>query len=241
MYQQGYESGVAQGLMSAAAYNLIHQWLSLFYKGVGLIELWAKLNKLFNFYRKTPLRFLYDIGLGYQLTLSTLIGRQAGQNAELFCENTLPTSAEYESHLDNQKRPIFMALYHIQQMQICFIHGQSQTALNHAQSAEPYLKFIVGHIALSAHNFYTSLSLLACYAQAGSTLQKTYWSQIEQNQTQFKQWAALSPANFQSQYLLVQAEIARLKGNLAEAINAYDEAISLADEQGFLQLLALAP
>jgi hypothetical protein len=55
-----------------------------------------------------------------------------------------------------------------------------------------------------------------------------------------KIWADNCPENFKHKYLLVQAEIARLQGQVLEAMDLYEQAIISASENEFIQHEALA-
>ncbi|MCP4135016.1 MAG: hypothetical protein GY754_28840 [bacterium] len=53
-------------------------------------------------------------------------------------------------------------------------------------------------------------------------------------------WAQYSPANFRHKDLLLQAGLSQLKGKINESKPLYDKAISLAQENGFMQDQAIA-
>nr|WP_240795367.1 ATP-binding sensor histidine kinase [Aquibacillus halophilus] len=55
-----------------------------------------------------------------------------------------------------------------------------------------------------------------------------------------KKWATHSPTNYMHKYLLVKGELARVEGNGEEAIRLYNRAINLAEENGYLQDVAIA-
>ena len=82
--------------------------------------------------------------------------------------------------------------------------------------------------------------LTALYSTVEKETQQRYWQQLEANQRQMKIWAENCPENFQHQYLIVAAEMANIKGNDSTAVEQYDQAIRLAQEQGFIADQALA-
>ena len=55
-----------------------------------------------------------------------------------------------------------------------------------------------------------------------------------------KKWARHAPMNHMHKYYLVEAELARVKGNDIKAMDFYDKAISLAKKDGYIQKEALA-
>ena len=48
-------------------------------------------------------------------------------------------------------------------------------------------------------------------------------------------WQASCAENFAHKYPLVEAELARVKGNYDQAEEHYDQAVELADRHGFIQ------
>ncbi len=63
---------------------------------------------------------------------------------------------------------------------------------------------------------------------------------VEKNHAQIKVWAENAAMNYQSKYELIAAEKARVLGDIAGAMEHYDLAIALAQENGFIQEEALA-
>lgn len=106
--------------------------------------------------------------------------------------------------------------------------------------AEQYIQSSTGLITVTQHNFYYSLALLAQYPNANEQEQPEYLAKVESNQEKMKLWASHAPCNFQHKYDLIEAEKARIFGQIAEAISLYDKAILGASEQGYIQEEALA-
>lgn len=63
---------------------------------------------------------------------------------------------------------------------------------------------------------------------------------ISENQSRLGRWATSAPMNFAHLFSLVEAERSRVSGLVGPAIDAYDQAIALARENGFLNDEALA-
>ncbi|WP_374791755.1 ATP-binding protein [Aerosakkonema funiforme] len=113
-------------------------------------------------------------------------------------------------------------------------------AVENAQIAEKYIAASAGLMVVAQHNFYYSLALLAHYPNTNEQEQSEYLSKVESNQQTMKLWAYHAPCNFQHKYDLIEAEKARVLGQISEAISLYDKAISGACEQGYIQEEALA-
>jgi len=69
---------------------------------------------------------------------------------------------------------------------------------------------------------------------------KKYWKRIKKNLKKIKEWAKLSPENFEHKYNLLLAIDNQLKRNFSEAISLFDKAINGAKKQGIIQEEALA-
>ena len=98
----------------------------------------------------------------------------------------------------------------------------------------------IGMMAVVSHNFYYSLALLAQYSQVNSTEQKEYLNQVEENQKRLHYWANNSPQNYQHKYDLVEAEKARVAGDILKPMEYYDRAIAGAKANEFIQEEAIA-
>ncbi|MEM8503204.1 MAG: AAA family ATPase [Cyanobacteria bacterium P01_D01_bin.1] len=94
-------------------------------------------------------------------------------------------------------------------------------------------------------NFYSSL--VACHDYAKSSLceqttleQTTLWADLTAAQAQLQQWASHAPENYLHKFYLVEAEMQRIAGNKALAIDLYDQAIAGAKANEYIQEEALA-
>jgi predicted ATPase/signal transduction histidine kinase/tRNA A-37 threonylcarbamoyl transferase component Bud32 len=109
-----------------------------------------------------------------------------------------------------------------------------------AVKTEPYLPASTGKAFTPNYNFYYSLTLAALYSTVSEETQTQYWEKLTANQQQMKLWADNCPSNFLHKYLLVEAEMARIRSNDLAAIDYYDQAIESANTYGFIQDEALA-
>src|SRR5262249_41163375 len=79
------------------------------------------------------------------------------------------------------------------------------------------------------------LALAALHAQALPHEREELLRSLEAHQTQLGVWAENAPENFAHRHALVSAEIARLRGDDAEAMQLYERAIRSARQNGFVQ------
>ncbi len=105
--------------------------------------------------------------------------------------------------------------------------------------AEEHEQTNVGVMVIPIHKFYYSLALLATYPTALPDKQSQIIHQVEANQKKMEMWAFHAPMNYQHKYDLVEAEKARILGQL-NAIEWYEKAIAGAEKHEYLQEEALA-
>lgn len=123
---------------------------------------------------------------------------------------------------------------------LLYLFKDYTAAVHNAKLAAEHAGSGAGMMTVAEHNFYYSLALLALYPHAVSDEQKAYMSLVEENQKIMQRWAEHAPANFWHKYELVEAEKARVKGQIFVAAESYDRAIQASKEQGYTQEEALA-
>lgn len=103
-----------------------------------------------------------------------------------------------------------------------------EAAVFRSEQSVRLLDIIAGHYVTVMQNFYWSLSMLSHYNQLSSSLTKEkYKSQVLKNQEAMRVCSENSPSNFKRKYVLVQAELARIEGDVWKAASLYDESIKL--------------
>jgi predicted ATPase len=153
---------------------------------------------------------------------------------EIFNElETLPVFIE-------AKNFTFICLVYHFKTQLNFLFNKYASALENSRLFEKHEEVAAGFYVVSMNNFYSSLSVLALYAQVNKQEQKQYLKKLAKNQTKLKKWAFHAPMNYQHKYDLVAAEKARVLGYDTEAMNLYDRAIAGSAKNGYIQEEALA-
>jgi serine phosphatase RsbU (regulator of sigma subunit) len=130
----------------------------------------------------------------------------------------------------------------LDQLRIRYLFGDYTEALS---TAEEVLKLTQTNVGLGClHNgdilFYHSLTLTALYPQKGFFEKIRMMTRLRLNQIKMRFWAKNSPDNFRHKYLLIDAEIKRIKHQHFKAANTYREALQAASQSGYLQHEALA-
>jgi predicted ATPase/signal transduction histidine kinase len=121
-----------------------------------------------------------------------------------------------------------------------FIFGRAEQALAEAEKAVPLLQFHAGLFRLSTHALFHVLSAAAVFPGASEARQKELLTAMEQRRAYLEKCARRAPENFAPYHLLASAELARVKGQEAEAAAEYERAIAAARASKFLSVEALA-
>ena len=133
-----------------------------------------------------------------------------------------------------------IVFHRIMKQILAFLHGRHAEALDAARLAEPMLGAARATPIEATHHFYHALTLTALYPSAPLNEQAQFASLLEGKLKKLKLWADNCPQNYHNRYALVLAEIARIEGRPAEAMDLYEEAIRSARDNGFIQQEALA-
>lgn len=132
------------------------------------------------------------------------------------------------------------ARFHLMRQIAAFSFGHYDEALRAARAAAADQHFFLASVNESTHHFFHALTLCALYPGASRETQVQFSALLQDQQERLRGWAGHCPANFDNRYLLVSAEMARIKGRDMEAMRAYDAAIASSRAGGFVQNEALA-
>jgi len=103
-----------------------------------------------------------------------------------------------------------------------------------------YIGSVVSMVYNVSINFYSSLTRLALYEQATIPAKAEHLKAVLQNQKILHKWAKFNPIDRLHKYYLVEAELARIKGENNLAAAYYDKAIQTAEEHEYTHECALA-
>ncbi|NES04713.1 MAG: AAA family ATPase [Okeania sp. SIO2F4] len=122
---------------------------------------------------------------------------------------------------------------------LCYLFDNIPQAFSNAALAESYLDGVSASLDEYLWNFYYSLTQLANYGDADTSVQKSLLEKVETNQNKMQDWANHAPMNGQHKHDLVAAERHRVLGERFQAMDMYDRAIAGAKENEYLQEEAL--
>ncbi|WP_282936528.1 helix-turn-helix transcriptional regulator [Paenibacillus sp. RC67] len=123
--------------------------------------------------------------------------------------------------------------------QMYYLFGYYRDAVRLSEQANPYEHLSSHAPHLAEHHFYEALSIAAAWGELSVNEKRAYSKTLKRRYRQFKAWDRMSPENFRHKLLLIQAEIARLKGNEQEMTDLYDRSIQFARERNYAQYQAV--
>jgi diguanylate cyclase (GGDEF)-like protein len=123
---------------------------------------------------------------------------------------------------------------------LCYFFQDYREALRNTRLAMEYVEAVVGMFGTYIVYFYGSLARLAILKEFPAAERTQMLREVVKNQKKLRHWADHAPFNFLHKWYLVEAELARCKGDALTAIDAYEHAIRCARENGFPQEEALA-
>ena len=233
----GLQSGMESGDIEYAGYCVTVYCASIFWTGERLDIVEEEQEKYLDLAIKLKQDYsIYYIQIFHQLTLnlqneaeakSRLVGKSFNET------QMLPVFIETNNR-------ILLFIVYLAKTMLFYLFKEPMNAVTNASLAAEHAVSVMGMVVSAPHNFYYSLAVLAVYPQASLAEQQQYISLVEANQQQMHKWAFHAPSNFQHKYELVEAEKARIQGQIVEAMEYYDRAIAGAKEQGYIQEEALA-
>ncbi|MDL4839067.1 ATP-binding sensor histidine kinase [Aquibacillus rhizosphaerae] len=143
---------------------------------------------------------------------------------------------EFEAITDDASAEIIHKTLRLQMSYLFNEYGIAQSLLNDLKNlVDDTLKLMI----TPDYYFYHSLWTIRLTRQGNiSRLQAK--RKLKKSSIKLKNWTKHSPENYRHKYLLVKAEITALTVKSNRIITYYDQAISLAEENGFIQDVAIA-
>ncbi|RDE22614.1 diguanylate cyclase [Motiliproteus coralliicola] len=140
--------------------------------------------------------------------------------------------------LEGMRQRQFMtgiANYHIYSAEICLLYGDYDRALEHVRVQDGLMKSAMSLPQLVRFYIVAFLTLVTQYPNMAAEEQTRTRKRLERDLDRMRRWANNCEANFRHLQLLMEAELQRLDGDHATAMETYDAAIDAAQQSGFLR------
>jgi PAS domain S-box-containing protein len=237
MLSEAYTSTLEIGDFEYAAYSAYGQCQYSFFLGQNLIELEQKIayyNQAINkIQQKLP--FLWT-AIYWQAVLNLL----ASSDSYIQLTGTAFNEQEVLPVMMAANDKLGLHIFYLTKLILCYLFGELGQAQKNANVAQQYLQGAVSLIVNAIFHFYDSLTQLAIFSRASITDKTNVMNRVNLNQEKLHHWSIHAPMNFQHKYDLVEAEKARVLGQIVEAMDSYEKAIKGARNHGYLQEEALA-
>ena len=235
--QEGYGIGLEVGNLEFAGYNAHAFCLQSFWCNQPLAALeqlahtyfdgLVQLNQLVaaNWCRSCWQTTLNLLGIGKD---PTILSGNAEQEAESI------------SQMVSANDCLGLSCFYLYKMMLCYLFEEIESIQEYVKEIKGYVLGSSGLVTQPIFYFYDSLIALASLSEGKNEMSEVM-ERVTENQRQLQQlWADSAPMNYQHKVDLVEAEICRVLGKKAEAIELYDQAISAAQENKYIQEEALA-
>lgn len=148
-------------------------------------------------------------------------------DGQFYQQQTMLAEHEHSNHRTA------ICLHHYYKALLCYLFGRYEDALEHCHQGELYLSYIGGTFTDPLFQVIHALVLIALLPDTSILLQQSRLSRIRQIRRQCQHWNRHNPANHQHHLALIDAELHRVQQRPQRAMDAYEQAIELAGNQGF--------
>ncbi|BDA70097.1 multi-sensor signal transduction multi-kinase [Calothrix sp. PCC 7716] len=226
---QGVQSGLYVGDIEFLGYCATTLCNHSFFIGENIETLITKIASYIDLMKSLKLESLVTATSIFQQTALNL---QSSSNPLILIGNAFD---ELKMKSEVEKNYSYKGYFYFCKAFLAFLFNDYQTAITSALITEETHANNVGFIFYTVNNLFHSLSLLAQFNTVTRSIQKKYLIQVQSNQKKMKKWAKHAPSNFQHKYEIVEAEKARVLGQVNVAMDLYDSAINGASEAGYTQ------
>jgi len=239
LFREGYQSGLENGDLEFAAYCACFTCQHSYFIGKELTALALEMETYGNaieqigqgqaaafYYHKIFQQVVLNL-IGTTENTSRLLGKAYNE------DKLLPLHLEVKDR--NAINNVFLS-----KLILCYLFGDFPQAVENAERTEEYLDGVTATIGVPLFHFYDALARLAMYSDTGQSERRGILDKVQANQEKMKIWAHHAPMNHLHKFELVEAERYRVLGDFVEAMDYYDRAIALAQENEYINEEALA-
>jgi len=226
------------GDLRFAMYSLFFLNTNLLAAGDPLVEVQREAEDNFEFAQKARFSFVID-NISPQLGL---IRSLRGMTPKFGCfDDGKFDELRFEEYLSsNPSLAMRECRYWIRKLQARFFAGDYASAIDASSRAQQLFWAAPPFFEAAEYQFYGALSQAASYDSAAADQRQQHFAALVAHHRQLEVWAENCPENFENRAALVGAEIARVEGRTADAMDLYERAIRSAHANRFVHNEALA-
>ncbi|HEY9601737.1 MAG TPA: GAF domain-containing protein, partial [Allocoleopsis sp.] len=235
---EAYQSGLEAGDLEYGVFSIFYRSYNSFLLGRELVQLEQEMatysDAIAQFKQQQPLYL-------------NQMYRQAVLNLRGQSEN--PCCLIGEAYNEEKNLPLHLAIndrytiynLYFNKVVLCYLFQDYSKAVENATLAEQLLlDGAIGLLVVPVFYFYDSLARITGFDDCSKQDQQKILSKVAANQEKMQRWAHNAPMNYLHKFYLVEAERYRILGQVHLAMDYYDKAIALAQENDYLNEEALA-
>lgn len=166
----------------------------------------------------------------------------------LMGRNTDPCRLIGEAYDEDKMIPVHEQAHDVSAMHVayycklhlCYLFEDFASAFSFGKKGLPSIEGVSATTGEPLFLFYYTLAGLAAFPQLAFPERKLLLRETERYIKKMKKWAHHAPMNHEHKYWLMEAERSRVLGHESDALQAYERAMELAGEYGYLSEEALA-
>jgi PAS domain S-box-containing protein len=237
MVRHGLETALATGDLTYSAYSYSSLVSNLLASGDRLEDVQHEAERGFNFVAKAG----FDMTVNFITVQLNFIKTLRGLTPVFGSFGDDGFEDYFERQLENNPQlTLSSCWYWIRRLQGHYYSGQYGLAVAAAVKAEKLLWTTTSFLEEAEYHFFAALAIAAIYDSELSSQRPLHLKALADHSEQITLWAQKCPENFADRAALVCAEIAHIGGREWEAARLYEQAIRLAQTNGFLHHEALA-
>jgi hypothetical protein len=197
-------------------------------RGVPLHQIWETSEGMLEVLRRNRLREPLGVITAVRQAIRNLRGETV--NGSSLDDDGFDEGA-FVRELASYGSRHFAHMYFIVKMQLLYLRGEYDAAIEMASRSATFLKDSPGMLHVADHYFYQALA----HAARGQSPRL-----VARVAARFRKWAAGCPDNFLHKLKVIEGERARASGRLGEATDAFTSAAEAARQYGYVHVEALA-
>ncbi|MBF0395418.1 MAG: AAA family ATPase [Desulfobacterales bacterium] len=235
---ESYTSVTESGDLAFASYGIDYYLFHRFFLGDNLSELKGLYERYVSSIKNLQTLISYQ---SYMLWYQLVLNLKDEAEDVLTISGNICDEKDLLNKWTNGNEFTNLVIYSVAKQILFYLFGRFDMAIQAAAMVKSYLINAMGMVFISEYYFFYSLSLLADYNNVSNVKKNIYLKEVKNNQKKLKKWADFAEENFKHKYLLIEAEVCRVKNkNIEEIIHLYDASIMLASQNGFVQDEAIA-
>jgi PAS domain S-box-containing protein len=237
-FRSAYRTGLAAGDLYYACYSASLAAVELLLRGQDLQKDAEECGEYLNFARSVGFRDGIDLIVTTERTIAALRGQT--RSLSTFSDAGFDESS-FETELTGARMNVVAFWHWTRKLMLYFLSGNYLAALAASDKVQPGPWARIVQIQHLDFHYYSALAIAAHIEHAPIEQRHALRERLAAHGLQINSWVqeTRSPT-FLDKHALVSAEIARIEGRELEAERLYEESISFARRNGFLQNEAIA-